>query len=50
MLAGAISSAAKIVTRNKTAMEEYYIGTGGGSSKQYAVYDTWKGKAYTNLP
>lgn len=49
MLAGAISSAAKIVTRNKTAMEEYYIGTGGGSSKQYAVYDTWKGKAFTNL-
>ena len=50
MLAGAISSAAKIVTRNKTAMEEYYIGANGGSSKQYTVYNTWKDKAFTNLP
>ena len=50
MLAGAISSAANIITRNKTAMEEYYIGTGGGSSKQFTVYNAWKGKANTNLP
>jgi len=50
MLAGAISSASRIVTRNKASMEEYYIGGNGGISKQSTVYNTWKGKAYTNLP
>ena len=50
MLAGAISSAARIVTRSKTAMDEYYIGTNGSSSKQSMVYNSWKSKAFTNLP
>ena len=50
MLAGAISSAARIVTRNKAAMEEYYTGLDESSSKQSTVYNTWKGKASTNLP
>jgi len=50
MLAGAVSSAAKIVTRNKTAMEEYYTGADGGSSKQFTIYNAWKGKAEINLP
>ena len=50
MLAGAISSAARIVTRNKSAMEEYYTGVNKGSCKQSTVYNMWKGKAYTNLP
>lgn len=50
MLAGAISAAAKIVTRNKTAMEEYYTGANVGSSKQSTVYNAWKGMAFTNLP
>lgn len=50
MLAGAISSAARIVMRNKSAMEEYYTGPEEGSSKQYTVFNTWKGQADINLP
>ena len=41
MLAGAVSSAGKIVTRNKAAMEKYY-GTDEGMS-QKAIQAKWNG-------
>ncbi|MBQ6346431.1 MAG: hypothetical protein IJI71_02600 [Clostridia bacterium] len=50
MLAGAIGSASKIVTRNKTAMDEYYVGAGESKSQQAATFDKWKTEATTNLP
>ena len=37
MLAGAVSSASRIVTRNKTAMEDYY------GKKQAEVRAAWDG-------
>jgi len=37
MLAGAVSSASRIVTRNKTAMEDYY------GTKQAEVKAVWDG-------
>ena len=49
MLAGAIGSAAKIVTRNKAAMEEYYVGENGSASQQSEAFNKWKGKASINL-
>jgi len=39
MLAGAVSSAGRIVTRNKAAMESYYGTTDDGSQK--AIKDGW---------
>jgi len=50
MLAGAIGSASKIVTRNKTAMDEYYVGAGGSKSQQAATFEKWRNEAATNLP
>lgn len=49
MLAGAISSAAGIVTRNKASIEAYYVGE-SGASQQKEVYTKWEGKVSTSLP
>ena len=43
MLAGAISSASKIVTQNKTSMNTYY------STGQSGIMSTWDGKMTTAI-
>ena len=50
MLAGAVGSAAKIVTRNKAAMEVYYVGGDGSASQQANAFTKWQGKAVASLP
>lgn len=44
MLAGAISSAGRIVTRNKESMDTYYK-TAAESNNQIAVQNKWNGNS-----